>query len=459
MNNMMKWLKSNWLIELLTVVALAVIPTAWYFADGMRTKVREDLQKKVQADAQEVANSKVQYHLINVVGDKMLEKSIEPNKVFTEWYRAEWEKIRSRTGTVSGAALTFNKEGHEILIPDLFPDPQEFIADAKLRQFAAAYIRAHPELLRSINAGEPQEPAVIGAVLADHQLAETERIKNQTGQDPTDAEKEQIASTLRDIRLREYQRRAAEISVYAGPYVFAGVPTTAPTVRPSAAQCWDWQERYWIHQDICRAIAEANKGSSGAGIPASVVKRIVKISAAPAAYLTSDGQPGPATPTESGTDKAPVDFAWSITGRLSGPGSNNKWYDVRPVTVEVVVASQRIPEFFDALSHTNFMSVIDMDLFRVDPIEELKNGYYYGDESVVRAVLYVETIWLREWRTGFMPLDVRESLGLVEGIVADDGQGALSAPAPSRAPPPSGGDDDDMRPGRPGRRGGGGGGD
>jgi len=73
-------------------------------------------------------------------------------------------------------------------------------------------------------------------------------------------------------------------------------------------------------------------------------------------------------------------------------------------------------------------------------------------------VLYVETIWLREWRTGFMPLDVRESLGLVEGIVADDGQGALSAPAPSRAPPPSGGDDDDMRQGRPGRRGGGGGG-
>jgi len=459
MNNVMTWLKSNWLIVLLTVIALAVIPTAWYFADGMRTKVRATLQTKVQADAQEVSNSKVQYHLINVVGDKMLEKSIEPNKVFTEWYRGEWEKIRSRTGTVSAAALAFNKEGHEILLPDLFPDPQEFAADAKLRQFAAAYIRAHPELLRSINAGEPQEPSVIGAVLADHQLAETERIKNQTGQDPTEEEKTQIAATLRDMRLREYQRRAGEIGVYAGPYVFGGVPTTAPTVRPTAAQCWDWQERYWIHQDICRAIAEANKGSSGSGIPGSVVKRIVKINAAPASYLSSEGGAASSIPTEAGTDRAPVDYAWSITGRLSGPGSGNKWYDVRPVTVEVVLSSQRMPEFFDALSHTNFMTVIDMDLFRVDPIEELKNGFYYGDEPVVRAVLYVETIWLREWRTEFMPLDVRASLGLVEGIVADDGQGALSAPAPSRAPPPGGDDDEGMRPGRGGRRGGGDGGD
>ncbi len=453
MNKAMVWLKSNWVIVLLTVVSLAVIPTAWYFADGMRAKVREDLQKKVTGDVQEVTNSKVQYHLINVVGDKMLDKTMEPNKVFTEWYRTEWEKIRSRTGTVSNAALEFNKAEHKLLVGDLFPDPKDFIAEAKLREFAAAYVRAHPDLLRSINAGEPQDPAVLGAILTDYQTAEIERIRNQSGKEPTDEEKQRLATALRDLRVREYQRRSAEIGVYAGPYVFAGVPTAPPTVKPSAAQCWDWQERYWIHEDICRAIAEANKGGSGLGVPGSVVKRIVKVSVLPAPFLGNEGQSVSAASTEPGTDKAPVDYSHSLTGRVSGPGSNNKWYDVRRVTVEVVISSQRMPEFFDALARTNFMTVLDMDVFRVDPVEELKNGYYYGpSDPVVRAVFEVETIWLREWRKDLMPLDVRKALGLVEGIAGEE-QPAAAPPPPRRNPPGGGGGGgDDLRP--RGRRGG-----
>ncbi len=456
MSNLSGWFKANWVIVLLTVISLAVIPTAWYFADGMRTKVRDDLQKKVQSDMQDISSSKVQYHLINVVGDKMLVKSIEPNKVFTEWYRTEWEKIRSRTGTVSDTALAFNKADHRLLVADLFPDPAEFGAETKLRQFAAAYIRAHPDLLRLMNAGEPQEPAIIGAILTDFQLAEIERIRNQTGKEPTDEEKQLLAESLRSLRIREYQRRAAEISVYAGPYVFAGVPAAPPIAKPSVAQCWDWQERYWIHEDMCRAIAEANKASSGTGVPGSVVKRVIRIAADPASYLGSEGQAAASAVADVGTDKAPVDFGRSITGRFSGPGSNNKWYDVRNVTLEVVVSSLRLPELFDALARVNFMTVLDMDLFRVDPIEELKSGYYYGtDDPIVRAVLQIETIWLREWRTDLMPLTVRKGLGLI----ADAAEGELDPnAAPAAAPPPRrptpGNDDADLRPGR-GRRGGG----
>ena len=455
MKNLLPWLKANWVIVLLTVLSLAVIPTAWYFADQMRAGIREDLQKKVKADVQEITNSKVQYHLTTVVGDKMLEKTQEPTKAYTEWYKTEWEKIRSKTGTVSDAALAFNKADHTILVQDLFPDPKEFIAEAKLREFAAAYIRAHPALLASINAGEPQEPTIIGAILNDFQIAEFERIRNQTGKDPTEEEKVALNASLRDMRIREYQRRAAEISVYAGPYVFIGVPTAPPTTKPSAAQCWDWQERYWIHQDICRAIADANKDASGTGVPGAVIKRIIKISPAAPAYLGSEGQVAGAAPTEAGTDKAPSDFSRSITGRYSGPGSNNKWYDVRKVTVEVIVSSRRLPEFFDALARTNFMTVLDMDLFRVDPIEELKNGYFYGAEDpVVRAVLEIESVWLREWRKEFLPLDVQKALGLVEGIAAEDPNAGAPAPAPApRRAPPGGAEDGDVRPGR-GRRGG-----
>ena len=161
MSNVVSWLKGNWVIVLLTIVSLAVVPTAWYFADGMRTKVREDLQKKVTADSTEFSNAKVTYSLMSVEGDKILEKKIEPTKAYTEWYKAEWEKIRSRTGTVSKAALDFNKAEHELLVTGLFPDPEPRAADVKPREFAAAYVRAHGALLAGINAGEPRNPGII----------------------------------------------------------------------------------------------------------------------------------------------------------------------------------------------------------------------------------------------------------------------------------------------------------
>jgi hypothetical protein len=387
---------------------------------------------------------------MDVVGDKILQKRMEPNKAATEWYRASWEEIRSRTGTVSEAALAFNKEGREVLIGNFFPDPQEFIAEAKLREFAAAYIREHGRLLALMNAGEPPEPSVLNAMLTDFQIAEFERVKNQTGRDPNEEEKQRIVEAMRDMRIREYQRRASEFGVYAGLYVFDGVPSAAPTTKPTAAQCWDWQERFWIHQDICRAIAEANQFASGNGVPDSVIKRVIKISAQPAVFLGPEGRSAGATPTEAGTDKAPIDLSRSITGRFSGPASNNKWYDVRTVQVQVIVSAQRLPEFFDALARVNFMTVLDMDLYRVDPIEELKNGYFYGSDPVVRATIEIETVWLREWRKDLMPTDVRAALGLVEGIATDDPNAGAPAPAPAPAPrrAPAGGGDDDLRPAR-----------
>jgi hypothetical protein len=91
-----------------------------------------------------------------------------------------------------------------------------------------------------------------------------------------------------------------------------------------------------------------------------------------------------------------------------------------------------------------------MDLYRVDPIEELKNGYFYGSDPVVRATIEIETVWLREWRKDLMPTDVRAALGLVEGIATDDPNAGAPAPAPAPAPrrAPAGGGDDDLRPAR-----------
>ena len=190
------------------------------------------------------------------------------------------------------------------------------------------------------------------------------------------------------------------------------------------------QEKSWIDQDICRAIALANAKAS-AGVPESVVKRITKIAIRPALYSTGDQAPQPAL-FDAGDDKPPLDFSASITGRVSGPGRRNRWYDVRPVTLEIVVSSARLPQFVNALSATNFIAVLDLDLTKVEPLADLREGFDYGDEHVVRASIVVETIWLRDWRKQAMPMDVQKALGMVEGVDAPGG-----APIPAAAPPPS----------------------
>ena len=54
--------------------------------------------------------------------------------------------------------------------------------------------------------------------------------------------------------------------------------------------------------------------------------------------------------------------------------------------------------FIDALTATNFIAVLDLDLDKADTFADLREGFYYGDEHVVRATLKLEFVLLRAWR-------------------------------------------------------------
>jgi hypothetical protein len=150
-----------------------------------------------------------------------------------------------------------------------------------------------------------------------------------------------------------------------------------------------------------------------------------------------------------------------LPGRISGPGSNNKWYDVRYITIEMVADAARLPAFIDALASINFMTVVDTDLVKVDSAAELREGYFYGDAPVVNATLVIESIWFREWRERWMPVEVKQALGMDPSAPVAD----LSAPSqPARRggaaaprPLPDGRDSDDFGDVGGRRRGGGGG--
>lgn len=439
MNKFVPWLKAHWPIPVLLLVAVAALPAAWYFASSMSEDIKKDYETQVKKDYDSVSDSAamVSYGVPSVDGTgKLLERKAPANEAMIKAYAGVWQQVQAKVGAVAEKGLAFNRGEHKLLTAGLFPKvPSGAKADqdVKALEFITSLIAFHRHLLEEARAGKPPAANEVGQALNEHVQQEREKIKAQAGRDPNEEETKKLQEDLLAMRLGAYRKRASEIGVYADYAAFEGIPAEVPTQAPGLPQLWDYQERAWVHQDVMQAVRAAN--SSG-GVPDGVVKRILSINVSDPTYDAKSPQP-PAAAYDAGEDRAPSDWSKSPTGRWGGPGTKNKWYDVRPVRLELIVSSQRLPEFVDALAATNFMTVIDMDLSRVDTLADLKDGYFYGDEHVVRASLLVETVWLREWRKADMPAEVQRSLGMVEGEAG--APAAAPAPSPAARPRPGGG--------------------
>lgn len=451
------WLKAHWPIPVCTLVAIVALPTAWYFATDMSDSHKAEVQKAVTSayDSVSASKAKVSYFVPGVDGGKVLEKSSEANPNMIEAYQRVGAEVQKRVGEVTEKGLTFNKGEHGLLLEGLLAQAETLdrpTLSVKTREFMGAYIELFPKILKAARAGTPPAAEGLMRELTDFALAAEQKKKAETGADLDAAEKTKLTKELADLRIARYRQRAQEIGVYADLSCFDNVPREVPNNLPTVAQLWDMQERAWVQQDVFRAITAANGGPTAtAGVPESLVKRVAKVTVGPASWDDGSGNPKPHG-YEPGEDKAPVNYAASITGRVSGPATKNRWYDLRKVTLEVVASSQRLPAFFDALAATNFITVTDVNLAKVDITDELKQGYFYGSEHVVRATLTLETIWLREWRKDLMPVDVRKALGMVEGVQGEEAPPAAAPPprprpgGPAGRPAPGGGGG---RPGRP----------
>ena len=115
----------------------------------------------------------------------------------------------------------------------------------------------------------------------------------------------------------------------------------------------------------------------------------------------------PVTATDGDTP-LDEDFSVSHTGRRS-----NAIYDVRHVSVTLRIDSQRLTEFFEALSKVNFMTVLRVNMTDVDEYEALAEGFVYGNADVVELEVLIETIWLRDWTSQYMPNRIKSQLGIL----------------------------------------------
>ena len=373
------------------------------------------------------------------------------------------------------------RETVDQLVDGLLPEPPRELAEELPYQIYGAFQRAHEALLTRLNAGTPPEPTRVRDQLVEFDINYRRSQFNVGPEDPLkDEEVEKLAEAMTKQRLAIYGQTAQEKSVYADASIF-NLPEWAGEGKPNERQWYDWQHLHWLHSDVVEAIRKANTADGEpttiVGSPASsVVKRIVSIEAMPmydtgaassgrrgaaggrqapsgraqsSRGFTSKYSPedrgmegeGFAEEEESGpapfappsaesfadpTQPYPLDFSRSISGRPTRSGL----YDTREVVLILIVDSMRLPQLFEAVNSTNFMTVVGVKAAAVDPYRDLAMGYYYGPDPVAEVTLNVETAWLRDWTVPLMPQPVKVAMGVVapESGAAGEDEEEFSSP-------------------------------
>ncbi len=435
MSAVLNWVRAN----VYTVIFVAVIigaPVAlWVVSGRMNASVRADVEKRAAKLPELARLDKTPVRMENpVAGNTAVNATVVVNRKLLDRYREVAGQIRQDADRIRQEALEMNRKGRGVLLPALFPEPPAYQIETlpvdMYRALAAAYV----QLLAEVRAGSPpSQESMRESLQAAEERFRTQTLMRDTPGDLTADDNAWLQEQLTTTRLSSYADAARQISFYAE---LDGLSVPLESERPARAdseglvQMFGWQWDFWITQDILRALADSN--ASSGSVVAGPVKRLESLyitevsgsggSGAPA----GGGSPSGFGPAGSGKRKGesapsgqaagaalnpgrevPRDYSVSFTGRTSNP-----LYDVRIAEVVVLAESARIPEVFDALARQNFMTVLDARVDAVDLFEAVAGGFYYGSAPVSRLTMQIETIWLREWTSQFMPAEVKQALGI-----------------------------------------------
>lgn len=472
MKPVLAWIKANILIVVFSVLILVIFPTAWFFSSSWGKAQRDERAKAANDQLSKLKAATVDYKLPQVdpnVAEVVLNKS-EPNSELTAWFKENKESLAKVAAGAYKLAEDFNKgvgaeaaklgrSEHMPMVAGLFPKAEnKNIETEKLNQMEDKLLgkRGNPNpyqaLLDKVRAGGAADAVKLAAAVHDLGVREAEKV-TANKRELTGEERVKIDQTLAERRLGEYQNRSREISFYAtmeslpqGPNGVQVDKIADPRlIEPNNFYVYQWD--LWVMDDMLTALRVANTTADGRLMMADqgVVKRLesMQISGVPGmgvavagqAPLVTDAAP-PAAAPDAKPGLIPTDPRVSITGRTGGAW--NTFFDVREVKLTLVASSARVRELVHAIERTNFMSVTDMDLSEVDAWEDLRQGYFYGQEHVVRVRLSVETVWLRSWTEPLMPEGVKEVLSGKGAAGIENAEGGVPSGGGAVAPPPEG---------------------
>jgi hypothetical protein len=219
-----------------------------------------------------------------------------------------------------------------------------------------------------------------------------------------------------EARYRAAVKKAHSIRVYASPDTsFHVSPMAYSNEAPRPADMWYAQVSLWIQEDVLGAIAQLNDGAAQqlAGKDVDVaslpVKRIESIRVrgyvAPNGTLIEFPVQGQAQAARGGGGGAPT--VSSFTGRKA-----DDQFDVVRLTLTAMVDERDLLKLIDSVTRTNFYQLIGLEYATVESTD--REGYFYGDAPVVRAVLDFEGYMARKIYKAMMPEEVQLALGIVK---------------------------------------------
>ena len=425
MNVVLKWVKANIFIVVFCAIIIIVPALMWFVAGRMNADVRDEVAKRASLIQDLDRHRRVPFSITNPVkGNQSKSDTVVLNPSLLDRYREVSLIIRADAEQIREDAVALNRKNRSPLVPDLFPSPPAFQRETLPFEMHDSIVRAYEAVLEEIEAGSP--PAA--DEVRENIESARERLTTQVlvGGLSDEGDQAWLAEKLADTRLSQYADTAASLRIYASLDAL-GVPLESDV--PARAEgrglvaLFQWQWHYWIVQDILLALNDANKDSSSIlNAPAKHVLSIDVQSSRTRLTGTASGGfgmgPGGRRSADKGSDSAPavganpstevaLNFASSLTGRSSNP-----LYDVRVVTLEVVVDTAKMPQVFDALAQQNFITILRADVQPVDPFVALKGGYFYGAEPTSYLTLTLETIWFRQWTAQFMPDELKQALGI-----------------------------------------------
>ncbi|MDP1661283.1 MAG: hypothetical protein Q8L55_05145 [Phycisphaerales bacterium] len=423
--SVMAWVQRRWSLVAFVVIAALLVPAMVYFAMGMMASKHNEFQAQVSKDSSDFNTTAITYKVPSLLpGESGVEWTYAPNEVVTSRFKEALDRQQASAAGVVAEAVKYNKGDRAPLVAGVFPNPPANDL-AKAKQFWRVLVSdGQNTLLSMINAKPPIANDYLAQRLNEHR---NNFLQREQGTDATpngiDRLSEEKRKALEDgmvaERVSAYVQWGQKLNVYATTAIF-NLPPVVEANTPSPLELWDWQVQYWTMQDVMRAVADANASAKDVGVTKSVVKRIDRLTVDPVLPAPQQGgafvdPAAPAAPADGAHD-----YAVSITGRKS-----SALYDVVTANLVCVVATKDLPSFFDAVSRANMMTVTSVNLSKIDPAAELREGYYYGPDGVTRVEMKIEALWLREWTHELMPKEVKVALG-------------LEAPDPS-APGPEGG--------------------
>ena len=449
MSGVLSWFKSNIILVILGILTVVPLPVAWYFSTGMNSKLREARQEEAQKALRDVQNAKVTYTLPTLSNtEEPVSDNSPPNAAKTAFYKAELDKRISAIQQIKERAISFNEKGRQVLIEGLFPMPESPAAGQILRPEMAAMVlakgtedepSAYDKLFKRLRIRPPLDPQQLAEQLAARKSALMDQIAPGTAEAALDeSTRAQIEQQLVEERLARYETHARDTSIYGDDSILpAVVPRVVPSIDPSIETCFEWQMDYWLIEDLLSAMVEANNMFDATGVGGNVlvgpVKRIESIEFPPMfAGIQSASTDAPDMFEMSADEQAraarraereaanPRAGGFVESGSFTGRESEkSELYDVRVATVTMIVAYDKLPALINAISGYNFMTVLDADLYAVDPWEQIEQGYYAGQDYPVRVEMKIETLWLRNWTKQYMPPSIRKQLGIPDDLPTD----------------------------------------